>query len=182
MFDRGGYHASFFQRGGDQFLRLTAETIQAPSDYGMNYGDASLRTGYTNLGYEIEYEHAGDYPYWINTRQPVGNETVFLPKDNVTIQKPAVPTYTIGSGIRFNPVLEQYQMDIYADYNTSTGTTIHIFADIDGLNNWREEFDAWRGNSYSDYFQISFSGPVHGWDLARGELKSGEGKYLDGTY
>lgn len=182
MFEKGGYRASFIQLGGDQFLRLTADAVLSTTEYEVSYGDNNLRTEYSRLGYKVGYENAKDYPYWINTRQPVENETVFLPKNNITIQKPAEPTYSTGSGIRFSPVLLRYQTNIYAEFDTASETLVHIFASTEGQNSWVEESDAWRGNSYSDYYQGSFNGPARGWYLANGELKSGEGKYLDGTY
>jgi hypothetical protein len=182
MFEKGGYRASFIQLGGDQFLRLTEDTVLPNIEYEVTYGDNNLRTEYSKLGYIVEYENAKDYPYWINTRQPAENETIFLPKNNITRQEPATPTYSTGSGIRFNPVLLRYQTNIYAEFDTASETLVRIFASTEGQNSWVEEFGASRGNSYSDYYQESFSGPARGWHLANGELKSGEGKYLNGTY
>ena len=182
MFEEGDYNGSFVTWEGDQYLKITAKVVPAYEEYHMDYGDRSFRIEYTNLGYQIEYENAMDYPYWINTRHPIGNETVFLPIYNETIQEPIPESYSRGSLIYYNPVVMQYQTKIYAEFETQSTTYVHIFANIDGNNEWVEEFDAWRGNSYSDYYQKSFYGTAHGWYLADGELKSGSGKYLDGTY
>lgn len=175
MFEKSGYNASFVQVNGDRFLRLTAETVLPDRGYEVTYGDNDLRIDYTGLGRKIEYKNAADYPYWIDTRNPLRNETVFLPKNNVIIQVPTEPTYSIY----YNPVLSRYQTNVFAEYQTSTGTPVNIFVSIKGQNEWTEEFGAWRGNSYSDYFEESLTGPARGWHLANGELKSGEGKFLD---
>jgi hypothetical protein len=182
MFEQGEYHASFIQVNGDPYLKLTAEMVSTNPEYKVDYADTNLRVEYTRSGYRTEYKNAPDYPFWIDTRDPQRNETVFLPKNNVTILEPTEPTYSTGSGIRYNPILMRYQTKVYAEYQTLTDSSVSIFASIEGQNEWVEEFDAWRGNSYSDYFEESFNGPTRGWHLVTGELKSGGGKYLDGTY
>ncbi len=149
--------------------------------YKVNYGDRSERTDYDSQGYKIEYENAVDYPYWVDTRQPLGNETVFFPKYNVSITQPVSRTYTRGSSIYFNPVLLQYQTKIYAEFESQDATSVHIIARLDGYNQWVEEFDAWRGNYYSDSFQKSFYRSANGWYLVEGKMESRSGKYLDGN-
>jgi hypothetical protein len=184
MFRKPGFNASFVSWEGNEYLRLTADTIDPKeyAEYEVSYGDQSERRTYDERGYQVEYQRPADYPYWINTREPIGNETVFLPKYNVIFQSPMEPTYSTGSGIRYYPVLSRYQTNIYAGYQTSADASVHIFASIEGQNSWAEEFDAWRGNLYSDYFQEYCNGPAPGWHPVNGELKSGEGKYLDGAY
>jgi hypothetical protein len=182
MFNQPGYNASFVLYEGDQYLKLTAESIPAYQPYQVNYGDKSNRIDYSNQGYRVEYKSPFDYPYWINTRQPLGNETVFFPKANLTVEVPVPPTYMTGSGIRLNPVVTRYQTKIYAEFDSQNATSVHIIARIDGYNIWVEEFDASRGNSYSDSFMKYFTQSAHGWYLAEGEMQSGEGKYLDGIY
>ena len=190
MFNKPGYNCSIVSFEGNWYLRITADSIHpipGKQEYQVYFGDRSERIEYTPRGYQVEYDDAEEYPYWINTRQPLGNETVFLPKYNVSVLEPATRSYTTGRGTYFNPVVLRYQTKIYAEFDSQNATSVNIYANLRGHNTWVERFQGSEGNWYSDSFQGHFSrSPSYPspdrWYLENGEMKSGSGRYLDGTY
>ncbi|HVN65254.1 MAG TPA: hypothetical protein VMT31_01420 [Methanomicrobiales archaeon] len=141
---------------GVPFLKITADTMDPEQVYQFDY-----------------HEHIDTPPYTIlvNTRYPIGNESVLLPKYNLSeyIQPPAELNYTTT---------------IYADYTMGNPRTTENYGTIlisDGLiasNGWYLNF-AWPHNSYTDGFAISIYDELHGWENVEGKMTVGNGIYLD---
>lgn len=190
MFIKPGYNASFVSFEGDWYVRLTADAIHpipGTWEYEVSYGDRSLRADYDARGYEVEYRYPLEYPYWINTRQPLGNETIFLPKFNMSVEEPAIPSSTTGRGTYWNPVVIRYRTKMYSGFDSPGSSSVDIKAYIHGYNTWVERFQGSEANSYSDSLSGHFSRspsdpPSAGWHLVSGEMKTGSGRYLNVTY
>jgi len=114
----------------------------------------------------------------INTRQPIGNEPVFLPKNNLTSQKPGSEYSLTWYGADYHPVITRYQIPVYAEYSATPDTIVKIFARVSGMNQWAE-LGTYFTNSYEDTYQHVLQGSSEGWYMADGTMETGEGKYLD---
>jgi hypothetical protein len=118
----------------------------------------------------------GGYNGFINTLHPVGNESLILPKFNFTWQEPRVEKIE-SSHIRYQPREIPQKTIIYADYESSRSTQVNIFFHLKSSNEWKEGYDAWIGNAYSESFSKFFTGPQSGWVLIDGVMKLEEGFY-----
>ncbi len=169
-FDKDNIQASIVNKNGSWYLKLMAENIQPSREEFDYYNDLYDNQDYPGL------------PYLVNTRFPLENESVFLPKTNVTYQYP-VPEMTTRFGAQtYNPVISNYQIPVYADYtirNRVNGIRVEIVSSIQCLNSWVEQIDSWRRNEYTDDFALSLYEEAHGWYLADGTLETGKGIYLD---
>lgn len=111
------------------------------------------------------------YPQ-LNTRFPVGNDSVLLPKHNLreSDEGPIIPQPE-----HINPAYFDYESLAYAHYDTSPDAEVQIFIQMEGLNEWW--IYGWQYNEYSDRISIRLSGPQEGWVQAEGKLTTGDGIY-----
>lgn len=165
MFKKEGYKVSFVLVEGIPSIKISTATILPGREnrFRVDIGDGQETTG---------------LPYLVNTIIPLGNESVFLPKYNISIRQPQPASYSTSHGIHYYPLISSYQTKVYAEYSTSPNTVVQLISHTDGLNSW-VELDSWLQNKYGDDFSISLNGMANGWYMASGELKSGEGIYLD---
>ena len=110
----------------------------------------------------------------INTRFPVGNESVLLPKNNLreSSEGPIIPPPE-----HIKPAYFDYESLVYAHYDTSPDAQVQIFVQMDGRNEWW--IYGWQYNDYNDRISIRLSGPQEGWIQAKGKLITGDGVYRE---
>ena len=105
----------------------------------------------------------------IDTRNPVGNAEVLMPRYNST---------NLGTITNYrNAISYNYDSRIYAHYEASPDANVQIYIKLEAQNEW------WIGgaqsNSYRELIITEFSGPQDGWVIVNGGLVTGEGTYLD---
>lgn len=104
----------------------------------------------------------------INTRYPIGNETVLLPKYDLNIAPPDEYLLRNKQGVL-------YDSRMYAHYDSGNDTRVNISIKFDASNSW------WTGGSQSNSFHDELSshliGPQDTWVIANGTLVSGDGVY-----
>jgi hypothetical protein len=110
----------------------------------------------------------------INTRFPVGNESLLLPKYNLreSEEDPVLPLHE-----HVNPEYFDYESLVYAHYDTSSDADVQIFVRMNGRNEWW--IYGWKYNDYSDGISVRLSGPQEGWIQAEGKLVTGDGVYRE---
>ncbi|MDD1673878.1 MAG: hypothetical protein LUP99_05670 [Methanomicrobiales archaeon] len=170
MFEKEGIHASFIRSNMDWYVKITADSMTPSRE---------------EFEYRMDQYDSQDYlglPYLVNTRYPEGNESVFLPKSNVTIEYPVPEISTRFGAEDYYPVVSKYQIPVFVEYTVTNRTDamrVMLIASVQGYNSWVEQFDSWRMNNYWDEIALTLYDEAHGWYLADGKLKSGEGIYLD---
>lgn len=105
----------------------------------------------------------------IDTKNPVGNAEVLMPRYN-SINLGAITSYR-------NAISYSYDSRIYAHYEASPDARVQISISLDGRNEW------WIGGAQSNNYRESIAteliGPQDDWVIANGELVTGEGTYLE---
>jgi len=152
---------------GQYYLRLTAPYMD-PAEL--------IHVVYSNRASLGQKYHPEIVPQLIDTLHPFGNESLFLPKQNLTStagSPEAVQTSDSNSeGYRYD-----YTIPIYAYYEN--GTHVEIVSVIEGTNWWREGFDRNLKNQYSDRYHLVITGEPQGWMPAGGEVTAGDGIYRE---
>ncbi len=110
----------------------------------------------------------------INTRFPVGNESVLLPKSNL---RESEENSEIPLPENISPEYFDYESLVYAHYDAPPDAEVQIFVQMYGRNEWW--IYGWQYNEYSDRISIRLSGPQEGWIKAEGKLITGDGIYRD---
>jgi len=105
----------------------------------------------------------------INTKNPVGNAEVLMPRYN-SANLGAITSYR-------NAISYRYDSIIYAHYETSPDARVSIAVRRDAQNEWW--IGGWQSNSYRELIITELSGPQNGWIIVNGELVTGEGTYLE---
>lgn len=105
----------------------------------------------------------------INTKKPVDNAEVLMPRYNST-NLGAITSYR-------NTISYRYDSLIYAHYETFPDTRVSIAVRLDAQNEWW--IGGWQSNSYRELIITELSGPQNGWIIVNGELVTGEGTYLE---
>jgi len=170
MFEKEGIHASFIRNNEDWYVKITTDSViptREEFEYLMNQYDSQDYPG---------------LPYLVNTRYPLGNESVFLPKSNMTMRRPVPEISTRFGAEDYYPTVSEYQIPVYSEYTVMNRTStmwVEVTASVEGINSWAEQVDSWRQNQYRDEISLTLYDEAHGWYLAEGNLKSGEGIYLD---
>lgn len=167
IFRRKGYTVSLVEQEGGAYVKIFIPSL-APTGKDVYLVEDS----------HFEFPPSDSEFRPINTRNPVGNEPVFLPKINSTLQKPGSESSSTWYGANYNPVITRYQIPVYAEYSASNDTSIEIFGWVKGTNRWAE-LGTYLDNSYQDSYRLFLNGSSDGLYLADGRMESGEGKYLD---
>ncbi|MDN5309228.1 MAG: hypothetical protein PWP14_622 [Methanolobus sp.] len=97
----------------------------------------------------------------IDTRNPLANEMVLLPK------------YKLNS----SQDVYNYESRVYAEYESSPDARVEISVSLTGYNEWW--ILGWQWNSYNEWMNILLSGPQEGWLPVNGMLVTGEGLYKE---
>ncbi|UYU19257.1 MULTISPECIES: hypothetical protein [Methanoculleus] len=151
---------------GQYYLRLTAPFLSPAEPVRVNYEN------YTSLAGDFRPEIV---PQMVETRYPFGNESLFLPKQNLALtagSPEAVETRGINPGCRYS-----YTIPVYA--YCENGSRIEVYSTIWGRNGWVEQFDAGALNQYSDRYHLVITGEPQGWMAADGVMTAGEGIYRE---
>lgn len=133
--------------------------------------------------YEFYVENHIDRPrftyYAVQTKDPLGNESVFLPKLNM-IKKVPVPESKISYGmVLHESTVISYDTRIYADYSTGPGTVVDIDTQYEVSNIWLQRHELALSNRYKDRISTEFVGEQHGWHTLEGTLQMGAGHFID---
>ncbi|PKL61310.1 MAG: hypothetical protein CVV31_12070 [Methanomicrobiales archaeon HGW-Methanomicrobiales-2] len=153
---------------GQYYLRLTTPYMNPAEPIGVRYYNR------TSLGDKFRPEVV---PRLIETRHPFGNESLFSPKQNLTLTASSSGTpnergYYNPEGYRYS-----YTIPVYAHYEN--GTQVSISSEIEGSNRWLEGFDFAGQNRYSDAYSLTITGEPQGWMPAEGKVTVGQGDYRE---
>jgi hypothetical protein len=118
-----------------------------------------------------------DPDFRVNTLIPIGNETLISPKNQFVRPSPPQIRKRSVDRIEYTPITAPYSTSVYADYSAPPSTLVEIYCNVRGTNYWREYSDAGGSNQYQDRFSRFFSGEVHGWYQADGEITIADGFY-----
>ena len=118
---------------------------------------------------------------FVETLHPVGNQSIFLPKVQFLPQEPVRKSQSdpFSTRIEYSGTVMPQSVPVYVDYHTGAGTKVYIFSSIESRNSWKEGYDAAGMNGYYDTFILYLNGESHGWQLATGDFRVGEGFYPD---
>jgi len=108
----------------------------------------------------------------INTKYPIGNESVLVPKYDM---KGPYYKFPHTQEDRTSPLVYEYEGRIYADYETSPDNEVVISIELTGLNQWWTLGGS--GNEYRDLVTINLTGEQDGWIDAKGKMITGDGVY-----
>jgi hypothetical protein len=106
----------------------------------------------------------------IDTRNPVGNASVIMPKYNLTAVLCSFPHENENP-----PVCYSYETVVYADYRAPDDTRLTLSVRLEGMNEWF--VFGWSGNLFVDGFTFAHTGESHGWQAVNGTLMTGIGRY-----
>ena len=164
----GHYDFTLIPVDGQYYLRLTAPYMNPAEPIGVRYYNR------TSLGDKFRPEVV---PRLIETRHPFGNESLFSPKQNLTLTASSSGTpnergYYNPEGYRYS-----YTIPVYAHYEN--GTQVSISSEIEGSNRWLEGFDFAGQNRYSDAYSLTITGEPQGWMPAEGKVTVGQGDYRE---
>ena len=146
-------------------LEVQADFLPPNVSYAFSIGDYIKRPKYSY--------------YAVQTRDPLGNESVFLPKTNLTTRLPDSLTHSRYMWIYHNPLEISYTIPVYAEYRGPEGSELSITSRVESSNSWLQEFEHSVMNEYSDRFSGRLSGERPGWYLVNGTLTTGQGFYFD---
>lgn len=167
---------------------------QSPKD--LNLTNATIWEGYDPWyviiqSDELQYETDDLWDYTINKKEsiepetsafsthtlyPKGNESVIMPKINFFWQNPKPSEIWPRNLIYNHPPVIQNTM-VYAVFSAAPVTKTQIWFKIKDDHYWKQEYDAWMGNQYSDQFAVTISGEAKGWYIAEGKFSAAQGIY-----
>ncbi|MDD1681989.1 MAG: hypothetical protein LUQ35_10290 [Methanoregula sp.] len=151
------WETTLFDTGKSTLLKIVTPAIIPPE------GTAASRP------YTITFssETASRSP--IDTLNPVEKSAMFRPvqalRENACQQEPAG-----GSSRCFT-----YSTAVYADYQTSAGTSVAVTSAVSGKNTWN--IFGPHSNEYHTGIRTRIDGENHGWVVSGGILSSGTGTY-----
>jgi hypothetical protein len=105
----------------------------------------------------------------IDTLNPVEKSAMFRPVQ--ALGRNACPQEPAGGSTR----CFTYTTAVYADYQTSAGTSVTITSAVTGKNTWKILEP--RSNEYHTDIITRMTGESHGWAVSGGRLSSGTGTY-----
>lgn len=120
------------------------------------------------FGTSVEADHL------INTRHPIDNESMLLPKHNLleSNEGSAVPLPE-----HIHPEYFDYESLVYVHYDAPPDARVEIFIELDGRNEWW--IYGWKYNEYIDRISAQLIGPQAGWVQAEGQITTGDGIYRE---
>lgn len=180
----------------DDFKKENTSIEFTRAPYGLNTSGSTFHEGYDpwfviirsnemlpeepgNYVYHIEKEERliPDVPtYSVNTLYPLGNESVFSPKQDFSWHEPGVADVQSDT-IRYQQNRQSQKTIIFTNYSAKPETKVEIWINIQGYNSWKQGYDASIGNTYHDNFWKILTGPQPGWTTISGEFESGSGPY-----
>ncbi len=168
------WQTGVYGTGKATLLKITAGRIEAayrpapvPADQGENLTPAA---GRLPVPVPIELIIEAEAERLIDTRFPVGNSTVLLPKFNLTEVRCDLP-----HDLQDPPACYDYETSFFADYEAAPDTTVTISVSLTGSNTWF--IFGWSGNEFRDRAVLTLTGESHGWQSADGSMTAGIGLY-----
>ncbi|MCK9276455.1 MAG: hypothetical protein M0P22_00010 [Methanoculleus sp.] len=152
---------------GCYYLRLTVPYMDPAEPIYVDY--------YNRTSFDQEFRPEF-VPQLINTLHPFGNESLFSPKQNLTLTAGS-PEAVRTSGYNPGGYSYSYTIPVYVYYEN--GSQVEIYSNIRGENEWVERFDAWALNRYTDHYRLVITGDPQGWMPAEGEVTAGQGVYRE---
>jgi len=119
-------------------------------------------------GYDLEIangsHHLSSSRGFLETRTPIGNESVLQPKLNFSapILEPEGVLFTTLTRYKNAGSFPQ-TVPAYEVYFANRNTSLQFSTEIEGSNMWLEGPDQWRDNWYSDSINIRLRGNGTGW-------------------
>lgn len=110
----------------------------------------------------------------INTRYPLGNESILSPVRNLTRVEEVHPT-PAPTGRASTSSFYRFEVPVYAAYSADPDTTVHITIGATGENSWWVL--GWGLNMYTESVELTLIGPDPGWQSGSGLLSAGNGVY-----
>jgi len=111
------------------------------------------------------------------TRFPLGNESVFLPKIDFSSPSPDQTRSPVSWQLTYDEGKISQKIPIFVDYSASPSTDLEIFSHVGASNTWKEKYDEQAENEYDDEFDWIHTGDAHGWQLAYGTFTAAKGSY-----
>lgn len=169
---------------------VSAVLTQSPPDLNMS-GAVSLPAGYqpwfvviradelapangSSAVYTMkkdDYIDSAQLSHFRVTPDPVGTESLIVPKFNFTWKDPEVKNAK-RYAIWYNPYQIPQETQIYADYNTTSSARVTISFSYFEKNMWFEGYDDSFSNKYQDQFIKQYNGEKHEWNFVNGTIKS----------
>jgi len=177
----------------DDFQQLGISAYLTQSPPGLNLSDAvSLPAGYqpwfvviradelapangSSAVYTMKKDDYIDPPqlsHFRVTPNPVGTESLIVPKFNFTWKDPEVKNAK-RYAIWYNPYQIPHNTLLYADYYAVPSANVSVSFGYYGQNMWFEEYDNSYTNSYQESFSVQLNGEQHGWYSTPGFIRSG---------
>jgi hypothetical protein len=168
-----GWEVAFFGTEKASMMRITADEILPqyrlpPRPANDTEVAAAAETMPVAVPIRLLIEGTSDC--LIDTRHPVGNSSVLLPKNNLTQVACEFP----GGG-ELSPICYTYEGALYAGYDTSPGAEVSISVSLTGTNDWF--VFGWSFNEFRDGMSVTLSGSGAGWQKTAGTLITGVGRY-----
>ena len=187
-FEKAGYSVSFTRFPPDR-----NQTRAFPGEYPVPGNEpwyVRISSDYwPNGSYRIEIVNRSALStpaLFLDTRYPIGNHSVFLPKLNFSAPQVTRKSQIVrlSSLIEYDSQTVPQTIPLYVDYITDPVAVVDIYSSIEGENQWLDGPDAWHINNYWDSFGILQTGQRHGWYPASektidGKFSVGNGKYPD---
>ncbi|MCC7565987.1 MAG: hypothetical protein KO206_06910 [Methanomicrobiaceae archaeon] len=184
-----GWNCTLAEVDGGVMLRIVAEEIvpvyrnrimPIPIEPGEEPAETPTfvyATAYSEETPELQSIRFGvsimDREQEINTRYPLGNESVLSPKRNLTRAEEHPTPGPEGRESTASYYL--FECPVYAEYGTDPDTTVAIEIEYGGWNQWWVL--GWSGNWFVERCRITLTGPEPGWQYASGSLRAGMGRY-----
>lgn len=157
---------SLVQEEGQWFVKLSATKISPEQEKSFQYEikiDNSTRVSSPNR--------------FLNTILPIGNESTFLPKFQFVVPPVTITPANVLFHQSYNELTIPHYTTIFASYTANPSAKVEITSVLKHRNEWKEQYDAWVGNSCSEYVTWEHVGEAHGWYQARDVLYAGRGVY-----
>ncbi|GGN07583.1 hypothetical protein [Halarchaeum nitratireducens] len=104
----------------------------------------------------------------IDTRSPVGDEPVLVPRRNAV----EVSCDDPGAG---DATCRNVESAVYADYDAPANASVEVFVSLTGSNWWFA--GGWTGNEYHQYGSVDLTGSQDGWASMNVTERVGFGTY-----
>lgn len=126
-----------------------------------------------NLQFAMPLEFRGELASAseINTKFPLGNESVLNPEYNMSLSAYDVPY----SENKEPPTVYNYDSLIYADYGASPEAQVSLTVHLSGRNECWIYGCNW--NQYYEYVYADLSGPQQSWMPVKGKITMGDRDY-----
>lgn len=178
-----GWNCSIAETNHGKMLQITAHEIDpefystpVPIEEGQDEGlnrtinESTEYSEDTPIPYPEGFSIYQNVDHELDTRNPLENETTFIPKYNIKEIASQFPNED-----NENVKTYQYESLLYAKYNTTSENTVDISMSFMGMNSWW--IYSWSGNQYHEHLHITLEGNQDGWVPIEGEIVTGEGNY-----